>query len=152
MARTLEIAVPLVLLLAGAALFATTFGNQFDVPTFGGDIGPAAVPRMFLVAWMMLALIVLVSAVRAPAPVSMDIDGRQLASAMAVVVATGYAMTEIGFVLATIPGFALFCWVFRFRRLVTLAVVSLAAPLAIWALFTFGFELLLPRSPWFHLL
>lgn len=63
---------------------------------------------------------------------------------------TALAMTRIGFVFAAVPGLAVFCRAFGYRRFVTLAIISVAVPVCIWALFTFGFELLLPRSPWFY--
>ncbi len=151
MQRFLDISVSAFLLLASAALFSVTFSDAFDVPTFGGDVGPAFAPRGFLAVWFVLALVLLVQAIRS------DNDGdeqrvnlTQLLSAAVILVATGFAMTRIGFVLSAVPGFFLFCFAFGYRNYVVLVIASLAAPLLIWALFTFGFELLLPKSPWFN--
>ena len=149
MTRILDIAISALLLCAGAGLFAMTFGDDFDVPTFGGDVGPAFAPRLFLVAWTLLAAAALVNALKSKAEPGDDLKWRQMAWVAIITVSTAYAMTRIGFVFATIPGLALFCWAFQYRRPFPLLVISIAAPMIIWALFTFGFELLLPRSPWF---
>ena len=151
MQRSLEIGVSSVLTAAAAYLFALTFTDQFDVPTFGGDVGPAFAPRGFLAVWMVLAALATLNAVRAPGAATTEaLHAGQLAGVVVVTLVTGFAMVRIGFVFSTIPGFFLFCWCFGYRNIATLALVSIAAPLAIWALFTFGFELPLPHSPWFH--
>ncbi len=138
------------MLVAGIALFAMTFGDAFDVPTFGGDVGPAFAPRVFLTTWIILAGVTVIQAIRSDAPEESEVDLAQMIALVAIVFATGLAITKIGFVFATIPGFAAFCWTFQYRKPISLLGLSVLAPLAIWALFTFGFELLLPRSPWFH--
>ena len=150
MTRILDISVSGTLLVVGSALFAMTFGDAFDVPTFGGDVGPAFAPRIFLAIWIILAGVTLIQAVRSAAPEESGINLAQMIALVAIVCATGFLITKIGFVFATIPGFAAFCWTFQYRKPVPLAALSVLAPLAVWALFTFGFELLLPRSPWFH--
>ncbi|MBO6921952.1 tripartite tricarboxylate transporter TctB family protein [Boseongicola sp. H5] len=150
MLRLLDISVSSVLLLAGLGLFTATFGQAFDVPTFGGDVGPAFAPRLFLIVWIALAALALVQAIRAEAPEPVDVNLSQMFAVLIIVCATAYAVTKIGFVLATIPGFAAFCWAFQYRKPMRVLILSIAAPLSIWALFTFGFELLLPRSPWFN--
>ena len=152
MTRTLEVAVSAFLLAAAALLFAATFSDRFDVPTFGGDVGPAFAPRAYLIAWMCLSATSLVQAVRRTAPADEEANLRKLLLVAAIACGTGYAMTVIGFVFATVPGFFLFCWAFGYRKPFILALLSVASPLLIWALFTYVFELLLPRSPWFHMI
>ena len=149
--RKLELTLAASLLLAGIGLLSATFSPAFDVPTFRGDVGPAFAPRGFLAVWMVLAAIAAFNAIRSPGKAALEaLHAGQLAGVVAVTLAAGFAMVQIGFVFAMVPGFFLFCWCFGYRKVVTLAIVSLAAPLAIWALFTFGFELPLPHSPWFH--
>ena len=150
MNRIVELTVAAALLLAGIVFFAMTYGDDFDVPTFGGDVGPAFAPRMFLGIWIILASIAFVQGLRSTAESEAPIRFGQLVQVVIIATGTALAMTRIGFVFAAIPGFALFCWAFQFRRPVPLIAISIAAPLGIWALFTFGFELLLPHSPWFH--
>ena len=138
------------LLLVGIALFAMTFSSAFDVPTFGGDVGPAFAPRGYLVIWIVLALTAVLQAARAAdTPLSAYGDIRRLVVVTAIGLATGMAMLWVGFVFAAIPGFFAFAWALGYRRYASLAVVSIGVPLAIWSLFVFGFELLLPASPWF---
>lgn len=153
MNRVLDLSVSGFLLIVSIALFALTFSEQFDVPTFGGDVGPAFAPRGFLLVWMGLAAIATFLATR---PKSEDkgepIRFGQLIVVVLIAAGTGVAMINIGFVFAMVPGFFLFCWAFGYRKVVHLALISIAGPVAVWALFTFGFELLLPRSPWFHIL
>ncbi|MEP3277626.1 MAG: tripartite tricarboxylate transporter TctB family protein [Stappiaceae bacterium] len=150
MTRFVDILVSAALVLTGVVLFSMTFGEEFDVPTFGGDVGPAFAPQLFLAVWILLACIALTQALRSTAEPALDIRWGQLLWIVIIATTTAYAMTKIGFVFATIPGFALFCWAFQFRRPLPLLILSVTAPLGIWALFTFGFELLLPHSPWFH--
>ena len=152
MINKIEIAVSAVLLAVAAALFAVTFSDQFDVPTFGGDVGPAFAPRVYLLVWMGLAATTLVQAVRAGARDAVGANPRKLLPVALIACATSYAMTEIGFVFATVPGFFLFCWAFGYRKPVLLVPLSVAGPLLIWAVFTFVFELPLPRSPWLHMM
>lgn len=150
MTRILDISVAVAFFALGATFFAVTFGDEFDVPTFGGDVGPAFAPRLFLAAWMIFSGIILVQALRSKPDPLPDVRIAQMSFVVVIAVLTGFAVTKIGFVFATIPGVALFCWAFQYRNPVKIAVFSVAPPLVIWALFTFGFELLLPRSPWFH--
>ncbi len=153
MQRVFEISVSAFLLVAAVLLFAMTFSEQFEVPTFGGDVGPAFAPRGFLLIWMVLAAAATYFAFREAMPAQHEpVKSGQLLLVVAIAVGTALAMTRIGFVFATVPGFFLFCWAFGYRKWLTLSVISLIAPLTIWALFTFVFELLLPRSPWFHAL
>lgn len=150
MSRTLDIAVSFFLLLAGFGLLLMTFSDDFDVVTFGGDVGPAFVPRLFLVPWIGFAVVAAVQAIRREAETSDPIRVRQLVMVVAVTVATAIGVMNVGFVFATVPGFFLFCLAFGSRSYALLLLFSLIAGPTIWALFTFVFELPLPRSPWFH--
>ncbi|QBY01292.1 hypothetical protein E2K80_11605 [Rhodophyticola sp. CCM32] len=152
MARMLDITVSGLLLLSGIVLFALTFSADFDVVTFGGDVGPGFAPRLFLVPWILFATAVTVQSIRSENTETRleQINIRQLATTVIIVLATAYGITKIGFVFAMIPGMFLFCLAVGYRNLpVLLAVVLMSVP-ALWALFTFVFELLLPHSPWFN--
>lgn len=152
MRLTLDFIVSAALLGIAAVLLAFTFTDQFDVPTFGGDIGPAVAPRAYLIIWMLLAAVALAQAIRAKPKALIDIDLLKLGCAIGISAVTAIAMTVVGFVFATIPGFYLFCWTFGYRRYLVLGTISVLGPVLIWALFTFVFEILLPASPWFHLI
>ena len=150
MEKIADILVSGLLLVAGAGFLSMTFGEAFDVRTFGGDVGPAFAPRLFLVAWVVLAALATVAALRRSAAGASDLRYGQLIGAVAVTTLTAFVMTKIGFLLAMVPGLIAFCMTFGYRRILPLVAVGVGAPVAVWALFTFGFELLLPRSPWFH--
>jgi len=150
MRRTLDIILASAFLVAGLGLLSMTFGENFDVRTFGGDVGPAFAPRLFLAAWTVFAAVTLVQAVASEPGNLGDIRIAQVLTVVVIATLTALAMTRIGFVFAAVPGLALFCWAFGYRKIVTLTIISITVPIAIWALFTFGFELLLPRSPWFY--
>lgn len=156
MNKRLDLSVSLVLLILPAILMGLTFTEQFDVPTFGGDVGPAFAPRAYFIIWFVLAALASFAAFTAEQSSAPNVDERnnqwQLAGVIAVTVGTAFAMINIGFVFATIPGFFLFCLAFGYRKLMPLALVSTLAPIVIWAVFTFVFELILPRSPWFNYL
>ncbi len=156
MPRSLDQIVSVLLLVIPVILFGVTFSDDFDVFTFGGDVGPAFAPRVYFVVWFVLAIMACRYAFRPADETVPDtpekFDLRQLYYVMAIAVATGYGMITIGFVFATVPGFFLFCWAFGYRKLVPLGIISVTGPLAIWALFTFGFQLILPKSPWFHIM
>lgn len=153
MVRLLDLIVSGLLLLAGILLFAMTFSSDFDVMTFGGDVGPAFAPRLFLVPWIILAAATVVQAERAEPTIassSEDMKVGQMLAAVAIVLTTAFAITKIGFVFAMIPGMFLFCIAIGYRNLPVLISVVLISVPGLWALFTFVFELLLPRSPWFN--
>lgn len=152
MARALDLTISSALLLLGIVLFIMTFSADFDVMTFGGDVGPTFAPRLFLVPWMVLATAVVVHVVRTdqaePGWAGFHIG--QMAATIAIVLITAYAITKIGFVFAMIPGLFFFCLAVGYRKWMTLVAVTLISVPGLWALFTFVFELLLPRSPWFN--
>lgn len=151
MLRIVDIVVSSALLLAGIGLFAMTLGGRFDAPTFGGDVGPAFAPRLFLIAWVLLAAIATAHALRSGEQASdRPVNIKQMTIAVFITVVTAYAITKIGFVFAAVPGLFFFSLAFGYRNFPVLVLVSLVTVPAIWAIFTFGFELLLPRSPWFH--
>ena len=150
MSRALDISVSAILLAMGIGLLAHTFGGAFETFTFGGDVGPAFAPRLFLTAWVIFASAALFQAIRSGAAEPLNINLRQLLVVGAVLCLTAYAITKVGFVFATIPGLAAFLFAVSYRKPVPVIVISTLGPVVIWALFTFGFELLLPRSPWFY--
>ncbi|MGI9433806.1 MAG: tripartite tricarboxylate transporter TctB family protein [Geminicoccaceae bacterium] len=147
--RVSKITVATVFLLTVMVFFTMTFSDDFDVPTFGGDVGPAFAPRGYLRVWMVLAALALIQAVKQEdAPLEEIRDLRRILLASAIAVGVGLSMLKIGFVFAAIPGFFLFCLTLGYRNYPVLIVLSILAPLAIWLTFTFVFELLLPRSTW----
>lgn len=150
MRKTIDIFLASMLLITGLGLLSTTFGDHFETRTFGGDVGPAFAPRLFLMAWSVFAAIALAQALISDSQALGDIKIKQLITVVLIATITALTMTRVGFVITMIPGLCAFCWAFGYRKVRPLIVISIFVPLGVWALFTFGFELLLPRSPWFY--
>lgn len=147
--RALDLTISAVFFATSIVFLVLTFSDDFDVPTFGGDVGPAFAPRGYLTIAIILSAIVFFNGLREEAS---DVVGQHLGRMVLVSTIgclTGMAMLYIGFVFAAIPGFFCFCYAFGYRRIGVLITISIVAPLLIWWAFTFGFELWLPRSPWF---
>ncbi|SLN41248.1 tripartite tricarboxylate transporter permease [Pseudooctadecabacter jejudonensis] len=87
MSRTLDICVSAVLLAIGVAFLAHTFSGAFDTFTFGGDVGPAFAPRLFLTAWVIFAATALLQALRSGAAEPLNTNLPQLLSVAALIVA-----------------------------------------------------------------
>ena len=147
--RALDLTLSAVFFATSIIFLVLTFSDNFDVPTFGGDVGPAFAPRGYLIIAIILSAIVFFNGLSSEESegVGQHLGRMVLVSAIGFV--TGLAMLYVGFVFAAIPGFFCFCYAFGYRRIGILLVLSVAAPLLIWWIFTFGFELWLPRSPWF---
>ena len=153
MHRSLSLVTFGLLVAVALALFASTFSDEYDLPAFGGDVSTVFMPRVFLAVWIVLSGLAFWETLAAPR------DGGegdrpkvalgQLLTVMAIAVATAVGMLTVGFLLALVPGFFLFCWAFGYRRVVPLAVISLLGPVGTWLLFIHLFELPLPQSPWF---
>ena len=154
MSRKIDLVVSTILLILPIFLLVQTFSDEFDVPTFGGDVGPTFAPRVYFIVWILLAGIAVFTAWRSqeadPSETSGTIRLGQLLSVMVIGTGTAIAMINVGFLFATIPGFFLFCLAFGYRNYITLLILSILGPIIIWAMFTFVFELLLPKSPWFN--
>lgn len=150
--RMIDVLISGGLLVAGVTLFASTFGESFEVRTFGGDVGPAFAPRIFLGAWIIFAALALGQAHRSTAERTETIRKGQLALILVISALTALAMIRIGFLLAMAPGMAAFILALGYRNPLPVLLASVLGPVVVWALFTFVFELYLPRSPWFHLI
>ncbi|MGI9351028.1 MAG: tripartite tricarboxylate transporter TctB family protein [Rhizobiaceae bacterium] len=154
MSRKIDLVVSTILLILPVFLLVQTFSEEFDVPTFGGDVGPTFAPRVYFVVWILLAGIAVFSAWRSQETAPSETEGSvrigQLLTVMVIGSGTAFAMINVGFLFATIPGFFLFCLAFGYRNYITLLILSVLGPIIIWAMFTFVFELLLPKSPWFN--
>ncbi|WP_419908932.1 tripartite tricarboxylate transporter TctB family protein [Hoeflea sp.] len=147
--RTLDLTISAVFFATSIVFLVLTFSDDFDVPTFGGDVGPAFAPRGYLIIAIILSAIVFFNGLRSEVTEEVGQHLGRMVLVTAIGFVTGLAMLYVGFVFAAIPGFFCFCYAFGYRRMGILLVLSIAAPLLIWWIFTFGFELWLPRSPWF---
>ncbi len=139
------------LFFAAAAIFATTFSEQYAGEPLGGDVSTVFMPRAFLIAWMAFAVLLFF---RGPGTGSdagfPGVNWLRLGAVALVSLGTALAMLHAGFLIATVPGFWIFTWIYGYRKPVPLTVVSIALPLGVWFLFNDVFELPLPGSPWFR--
>lgn len=146
-----------VLILLPAILFATTFSAEYDVATFGGDVSTVFVPRIFLIVWFGLAIWAMIDNFRATSDGNENAEGEsqpslgRLLIIALITIITAVAMLYIGFVLAAIPGYFLFCWAFGYRKPIPLLIISIISVLTTWVIFNNVLELVLPHSPWFTL-
>jgi len=144
-----------ILLILPIFLFVSTYSDIYNVPSFGGDVSTVFVPRVYLVLWIVLSFLAFFtsrnSLGESTEASSMDtFSFTKLLLSTIISVATAFAMVSFGFILATIPGFFLFCWTFGYRKLWVLIIISIVAPLALWFIFNNFLQLPLPRSPWFR--
>ena len=144
----------ILLLVAGVGLFLSTFSSEYDIPAFSGDVGTVFVPRIYLILWVALSLLVLLQMRSSPEEEkreeTLTFSAARLCMIIGIAAATAVAMLTIGFVFGLIPGFILFCWAFGYRRPLVLILISVVGTLGIWVLFNSVFELPLPKSPWFN--
>ena len=140
----------LALFLVAALLFASSFAMDVGEPMFG-DVSTVFVPRIFLIAWMVLAALIAIVAGRDGEAdgVFAGVAWRRLWIIIAIVAVAAVAMMEIGFVFACLPAFIVFVAVFGYRRYGITIVVGALFVFALWALFLEVFRLPLPISPWF---
>lgn len=141
----------LMLVLSAGALFVSTFSATYDLgEPYGGDVTTVFVPRVFLILWMIFAVLMVVEeVVRGRAKLRLNVDWTPLGLACLAAIVIAAAMLQFGFVLALVPGFFVFTWLLGYRRPVPLAIVSIAMPAVVWGVFIHFFELSLPQSPWF---
>lgn len=151
--KVLDKTTSIVLLLLGIGLFLSTFSEAYDIEPFMGDVGTVFMPRVYFVIWIGLSITLLVQSFRRVDESDSDqaFSFSRLITIMLVSGATAVAILKFGFVLGMVPGFFIFCWLFGYRKPVTLAIFSIAGTVIIWVLFNNVFELPLPRSPWFNL-
>ena len=153
--KVLDKTISIVLLLLGIGLFISTFSEAYNIEPFMGDVGTVFMPRVYFIIWIVLSGVLLVLSLKKVDTGEEHSDETfsftRLFLIMLISGATAVAILRIGFVLGMIPGFFIFCWLFGYRRPVSLAIFSIAGTVIIWVLFNNVFELPLPRSPWFNL-
>lgn len=145
-----------VIALAAAALFGSTFSEEYDVPSFGGDVSTVFTPRIFLALIFLLSLLLLITAKtsgenKTSGDRALRISAselRRLLAVGAVCLAVAFALPHAGFVAAAAPGMFLFCLFFGYKGWTALTLTSLLGPFAVWYLFSRLLELPLPETDW----
>ena len=137
-------AVPFALLLAGAALLASTRGAAYA--DLGGAFSPTFFPRIVLVGWIALAAIATLAELTAERAAG---ESRLLAVAIVSVALLVYVrlLPTLGFFACSAAFAAVVLLVTGQRRPLPLLAFSLALPAALVALFNHVLVMPLPVSP-----
>jgi hypothetical protein len=144
-----RVLVLLTLLVAAAALFATTFGAEYLL--LGAVQSPVFFPRIILGLMMGLALIAIAQDVLKGETVP---EVEKWAALIVFVIAAlifANAITRIGFMLSAAPFSVLALWVFGIRNPLVIAAYAVAVPGSLVVLFNHVLKLPLPTSPFTYL-
>jgi putative tricarboxylic transport membrane protein len=111
--------------------------------------GPAFFPGLITLALAILTIALLVRSLRGiavePAALPGAIATRGWIALGAFVVYL-IAMPTLGFLIASVPFFAVLTWAYGERRIAIVAVTSVAVPVALLLVFRSGFQILLPSG------
>lgn len=133
------------LLIAAAALFATTFGTEYRL--LGAVQSPVYFPRIILGIMMTLTVIVIVQ----DAIAKREIEPVDKWTALVVFVIAALifsnAITRIGFMLSAVPFSVIALWIFGLRNPLAIAAYAVLVPGALVLLFNHILKLPLPTSP-----
>lgn len=139
-----------VLLLIASLLWAEVLTPRYQAVTlFDSGFSPAFFPKILLGLWVVLCVAMLV---RAPAVWHEPATGFDLPPVGAAVLACilyVLAIAAIGFLFASVLFVAALPVLLGYRRKLTVALLALLVPGAIWYAFVFLLEIQLPASPWF---
>ena len=145
-------------LLAGLVLTVVGLGYGYltvQLPDRGipGTPGPAFFPTLITVGWLVLSLSLLVRGFLDSRKDTADVaagGSRDFSALIALAAFLIYivALPRIGFVAASIVFFALLMWLYGERNKVIIGLTAVVVPVALFFLFTAGFQILLPRGPW----
>jgi putative tricarboxylic transport membrane protein len=140
-----------VLIVCGLAYGCLAFGlPERSLPnTPGPRFFPLVVAALILAAAVTLLIPALAArgAVEASADSSPSVADRRLAlSALAALFAYGALLPLLGFILATVPFFAILMVLFGERRPVLVVACAIAVTAALYGIFRYGFGIFLPRG------
>ncbi len=113
------------------ALFFHTFSERYEFNHLFGDVSTVLVPRVLLISWMALSLLLVVKD-RMSLAVFGGVNWPRLALVSVLSVATTVALWLFGFLAVMPVGLFLLGWAFGYRRWLILAMVSIVGPLAVW--------------------
>jgi hypothetical protein len=117
----------------------------------GSDFSPMFFPRLLLVLWMGLSILIAARCMFANLPnevLSAQRWPRVAAVCIAVAVFT-WLMEAIGFILAMVPACIVVGLLFGYRRTGPLLCFAVVFPVAVWLIFVKVIQVPLPYSPWF---
>lgn len=139
----------LTLLIAAAALFASTFGTEYRL--LGAVQSPVYFPRIILGLIMALAVIALLQdGIRGKASEPIEKWGALIVFVIAAILFAN-AITRVGFMVAAVPFSLIALWVFEVRKPLILVAYAILVPGSLVVLFNHILKLPLPTSPFTHL-
>ena len=146
-----DIVFGIAMLAAAALLFLETTSPAYQqAGVLGYGFSPAFFPRILLIIWAALSIILIIRALPALHRQIDKPDWGKLAGAVAITLGYVGLIAVIGFAFASIVFAAAFMTFLGYRRVVPVALVALIFPLVTWYVFTFLLHISLPTSPWFN--
>lgn len=146
MTRVYRITFALALLLLGGALVAHSFAERYTTMGIGSPVNPVFFPRILLMLWIVLAVIILVEAVSAaPVPKTAKYRCEEPIAMIAVVGLSIWAMRYVGYIGVAGPVAFACGWLLGYRRLSILIAISAVSALGTWWLFDQALGIPLPR-------
>jgi len=144
-------------ILAGALLLALGLG--YAILTAGlpdrslpDTPGPAFLPWLITAGWLVLSTALLVRGLIDARGESTHGSGYRVPArgwaALAGFVAYLVLLPMLGFVASSVAFFAGLMWLYGERNRILIVVTAILVPVALFYLFTAGFQILLPRGPW----
>jgi hypothetical protein len=137
--------VAIALFLTGAALLATTFGGNPDLPP---AFDPTLFPRIVLIIWVALAVMEIASAIRNRVPSDEPAAGR-IGILVAAVLLYAVFFTRLGFFITSVAFCTVSLLVLGQRHVATIAAFAVGTPAVLLILFNRVLKMPLPASPFF---
>ena len=121
--------------------------------------GPAFFPWVILACLALLSIALFIQGIRGlksqdkagSAKSSADnTEGQWQKPLMMILAFAAYllALFKLGFVIPSVIFFGVLMWLYGSRKLPFIALFSLSVPIALFVVFSYGFQVLLPRGPW----
>lgn len=135
---------------AGSAfLFWHTFDPVYDTAFAAAGRGPVFFPRIILGLMIVLAAAVTLRSALAEGGAADRRGARPVLIAMALTAAYVFAITQVGYLFATLAYGMLLPLVFGDRNLLAIVGFAVGYAVATWFVFERVFLIILPKSPWF---
>ena len=140
-----------VMLVVAALLFLETTNPAYQqAGVLGYGFSPAFFPRILLIIWAALSVILIIRALPALHREIDKPDWGKLAGAVAITLGYIGLISLVGFAFASIVFAAALMLFLGYRQVVPVALVAVIFPLVTWYVFTFLLHISLPTSPWFN--
>lgn len=146
-----ETALGIVMLLLSALLWIETLKPQYlGNEDLNYGFPPSFYPRILLSIWAALSVLIVARAWMTPSTRVFHARWKRAATAVALTAAFLAAITQVGFLLASVPFMAAFMVALGYRRPVAVVLIALIFSVAGWWIMTGPLQITLPKSPWFQ--